>query len=95
MNQSTEERLSTLNGQYAVLNEIVIALLAAAPNRDSVLRLALRNADQLREEAVQAGHASSWVAGVTPDSGHLDAWAAGVDLEIGNYRKLAAQFAAK
>ncbi len=95
MDQSIEERLSTLMGQYAVLNEVVIALLAATPNRDSVLRLAVRNAGQLREEAVQAGHSSSWVAGVAPDSAHLDAWCTGVDLEIANYKKLLVQFAEK
>ncbi len=95
MTKEEDNALATLTGRYAVLNEVVIAMLAAMPNRDSVLRLALRNAHELRESAVEAEHSKSWLAGIDPNSQEVGAWLAGADMEIGSYQKLAAQLAGK
>ena len=81
MTKEADNTLATLTGRFAVLSEVVIAMLAATPNRDSVLRLALRNAQELRASAVEAEHSQSWLAGA--------------DMEIASYQKLAAQFARK
>ena len=95
MTKEEENSLATLTGRFAVLNEVVIAMLAATPNRDSVLRLALRNATELRQSAVEAEHSQSWLAGIEPGSQAVGAWLAGTDMEIASYQKLAAQFARK
>lgn len=95
MTKEENNTLATLSGRYAVLNEVVIAMLAAMPNRDSVLRLALRNAHELRESAVEAEHSQSWLAGIEPGSQAVGAWLAGADVEIASYQKLATQFAQK
>lgn len=95
MKKNEDSTLATLTGRYAVLNEVVIAMLAAAPNRDSVLRLALRNARELRESAVEAEHSQSWLAGIEPGTEAVGAWLAGADMEIASYQKLATQFGQK
>ncbi len=89
MTQDVESRLATLIGRHAILNEVVIAMLAAMPNRDSVLRLAVRNAQELRDAAMDAQHAESWLVGVNPGSEDASAWLAGADQEIQSYRSLA------
>ena len=95
MTKEEDKTLAALTGRYAVLNEVVIAMLAATPNRDSVLRLALRNASELRQSAVEAEHSQSWLTGIEPGSQAMGAWLAGADMEIASYQKLAAQFARK
>lgn len=95
MTQDVENKLATLIGRHAVLNELVIAMLAAMPNRDSVLRLALRNAQELRDSAVDAQHAESWLVGVDPGSNEANAWLAGADHEIESYRSLAERLTKK
>ncbi|MBL8385348.1 MAG: hypothetical protein JNM90_19860 [Burkholderiales bacterium] len=73
--------LASLGGQYAVLTEIVVAILTALPGRESVLRLGLRNAQRLRD----------------PDeAGAVDpAWLQGVDQEIANFEEISAILASK
>ena len=93
--QDIEQRLATLVGRYAVMNEVVIAVLAAMPNKEAVLRLALRNAQEMRDAAVEANHSKSWMVGVDPDSDDASAWLAGADLEIDSYSKLANLLAKK
>ncbi|MBL8386430.1 MAG: hypothetical protein JNM90_25320 [Burkholderiales bacterium] len=95
MSEDTNQELATLAGRFAVLNEVVIAMLAALPNRDSVLRLAMRNAQGLREAALDGDHTRSWVVGVDAQDGDLTPWLAGVDVEINAYQSLAAHFATK
>ena len=95
MTQDVENRLATLIGRHAILNEVVIAMLAAMPNRDSVLRLAVRNAQDLRDAAMDAQHAESWLVGVNPGSEDANAWLAGADQEIQSYRALAGRLEKK
>ena len=95
MPQDIEQRLATLVGRYAVMNEVVIAVLAAMPNKEAVLRLALRNAQEMRDAAVEANHSKSWMVGVDPDSDDASAWLAGADLEVDSYSKLANLLAKK
>ena len=89
MTQDVENRLAALIGRHASLNDVVLAMLAAMPNRDSVLRLAVRNAQELRDAAMDAQHAESWLVGVNPGSDDANAWLAGADQEIQSYRALA------
>ena len=95
MTRDADNRHATLLGRYAVMNEVVIAMLAAMPNRDAVSRLALRNSQELRDAAMEGEHSKSWLVGIDPESEDPNAWLAGADLEIGSYRKLAALFSAK
>ena len=89
MTQDVENRLATLIGRHAILNEVVIAMLAAMPSHDSVLRLAVRNAQDLRDAATDAQHAQSWLVGVNPGSEDANAWLAGAGQEIQSYHALA------
>ncbi len=72
--------LQSLAGRYAVLAEVVIAVLAALPGRDSVLRLGLRNAQRLLE--------------VPPDDAGPQ-WQEGAASEIESFRELAALLESK
>ena len=72
--------LQSLAGRYAVLAEVVIAVLAALPGRDSVLRLGLRNAQRLLE--------------VPPDDAGPQ-WKEGATSEIESFRELAALLESK
>ena len=95
MEKDVENGHAALLGRYAVMNEVVIAMLAAMPNRDAVLRLAMRNAQDLRDAAMEAEHSRSWMVGVDAGSGDTNAWLAGADMEIGSFQKLTALFAAR
>lgn len=67
---------SVLAGQYAVLTEVVVAMLTAMPDRDAVLRLAVRNAERMRD--------------FPPSDGTATMWQEGVDRELEGFRDLAA-----
>lgn len=67
---------SVLAGQYAVLTEVVVAMLTAMPDRDAVLCLALRNAERMRD--------------FPPGDATVAMWQEGVDRELENFRDLAA-----
>ena len=95
MGQEAENGRASLLGRYAVMNEVLIAMLAAMPNRDAVLRLAMRNAQELRDAAMEAEHSRSWMVGVDAGSEDANAWLAGADMEIGSFQKLTALFAAR
>jgi hypothetical protein len=70
--------LQMLAGQVAVLKELVVATLAALPNRESVLRLGLRNAERLRDYPGPAGTNASWREGVVREIDDLREVAAGL-----------------
>ena len=95
MGQDVDSSHASLLGRYAVMNEVVIAMLAAMPNRDAVLRLALRNAQELRDAAMEGEHSRSWLVGVDAGADDTSAWVAGADMEIGSFQKLSALFAAR
>ncbi|MFN0164781.1 MAG: hypothetical protein ACKVQQ_26405 [Burkholderiales bacterium] len=63
--------LQMLAGQVAVLTELVVAMLAAMPQREPIARLALRNAERLRDYPGAAGTNSSWRDGVVREIENL------------------------
>ncbi|MBL8377905.1 MAG: hypothetical protein JNM79_08555 [Burkholderiales bacterium] len=70
--------LQMLAGQVSVLTELVVAMLAAMPQRESVARLALRNAERLRDYPGAAGTNASWREGVVREIENLREVAAGL-----------------
>lgn len=70
--------LQMMAGQVAVLTELVVAMLAAMPQREPIARLALRNAERLRDYPGDAGTNASWRDGVVREIENLREVAAGL-----------------